>query len=534
MFASSYIPYHKTNSFTRIITDYLDADPRLRPFYEWPPTPEGLKNSIEKRKSFDTNREVLVSVLQEQYASVPSNEKVDFNIASLLSGDSFTITTAHQPNLFTGPLYFVYKILHVIRIAEQLNNEWSQYHFVPVYYMGSEDADIEELNHTYISGKKIEWKTDQQGAVGRMLVDNELQKLIAEMEGQLSVEPFGNEFIDLLKRCYAEGKTIQQSTFELVNELFGTYGLVVLIPDHPALKRSMINIFSDDIFNHKAIEIVAGTSAELGAHYDVQAHARDINLFYLQHNCRERIEEKGGRFFVLNTDIEFSKDELKNELENHPEKFSPNVILRGIFQEAILPGIAFIGGGGELAYWMQLKSLFENYKIPFPVLVLRNSFLVVSKKWNDKITRLGLEMEDLFRVEHDIMNLIVHKRSKNQVSLNGKFEKAEELFQSIQKQAEQVDPGLSQHVAAIRARSIKTLKELEKKMIRAEKRKFSEQQLQVGKLRETLFPKNGLQERKENISGFYAKWGKTFIEELYRSSLTLEQKFTILTASGSS
>ena len=231
---------------------------------------------------------------------------------------------------------------------------------------------------------------------------------------------------------------------------------------------------------------------------------------------------------MLNTDYSFSEEELKNELAEHPERFSPNVILRGLYQETILPNLAFVGGGGELAYWLQLKDLFEDYKVPYPVLVLRNSFLVIEDKWYDKMKKLGLELEDFFQPEDEIMKLIVQKYSEHKVKLNGNFERADELFEQIKEQAGAIDPTLSRHVAAIKSRSLKNLEELEKKMLRAEKRKFSDQLNQVQKIKTALFPNKGLQERVENISGFYANWGRSFIDELYKNSLTLEQKFTIL------
>ncbi|HEY0356459.1 MAG TPA: bacillithiol biosynthesis cysteine-adding enzyme BshC [Flavisolibacter sp.] len=534
MFAAKRISYQQTGAFTRIITDYLSGSDQLKSFYSHPPNTRGIEAAIEQRKNFPSNRDVLVKVLKEQYQDIETSQKVRSNIDSLLSQDSFTITTAHQPNLFTGPLYLIYKILHAIKLADSLGSNFPQYNFIPVYYLGSEDADFAELNHTYVRGKKLEWQTGQGGAVGRMLTDRNLTSLLQELKGQLGVEPFGNEIVSLMERCYSTGKSIQQATFEFLDEIFRDFGLVILIPDHDDLKRSMIPVFEDDIFHNKAVEIVERTSQRLGEHYNVQAHSRPINLFYLKEHIRERIEKKGEGFQVLNTGISFSPGELKKELLENPGRFSPNVIMRGLYQETILPNLAFIGGGGELAYWMQFKDLFEYYRVPFPVLILRNSFLIIEEKWLNRIHKLGLSEEELFFPENDIMNLIVERQSKNLTSLNGNFEKAEDLFRSIQVQAETIDPSLSQHVAAIRTRSLKTLQELEKKMLRAEKRKFSDQQGQVHKIKEVLFPNKGLQERVENISGFYARWGKSFINELYQHSLALEQEFVVLKESAGS
>jgi bacillithiol biosynthesis cysteine-adding enzyme BshC len=529
MFLTEHLTYSQTNAFSKIVADYLSSSENLKPFYSSLPTVAGIEKTIERKKQQPVNRNILVDVLKEQYQTVSTNDAVKKNIDALLSENTFTVCTAHQPNLFTGPLYFVYKVLHTIKLAAFLKEQLPQYNFVPVYYMGSEDADFAELNHTYVDGKKIEWNKEQKGAVGRMIVDQTLIQLINELEGQLSAEAHGKEVIDCLRRCYSEGKTIQTATFELVNELYGQWGLIVLIPDNAILKSQMIKVFEDDLFNNTSSKIVEKTSEKLGEHYTVQANPREINLFYLKDHIRERIEEKDRVFAILNTEISFTGEEIKKELQEHPERFSPNVILRGLYQETILPNLVFIGGGGETAYWLQLKDLFDNYKVVYPVLVLRNSFLVVEDKWNEKIKKLDLSIADFFKDENELMKMIVEKNSENQIALNGNFEKAEAFYEQIRMQAEAVDKTLSQYVNSIKIRSLKDLEELEKKMLRAEKRKFEEQQRQIQKIKEVLFPDNGLQERVENFSWFYAKWGKGFIEELLEKSLALEQEFTILT-----
>ncbi|MGZ3939019.1 MAG: bacillithiol biosynthesis cysteine-adding enzyme BshC [Flavisolibacter sp.] len=528
MFVSEHLSYSQTNSFSKIVSDYLNRSEDLKPFYSSPPDIEGVKETIERKKQQPVNRQMLVEVLNKQYESVRSSDAVKNNIQALSSGSTFTVCTAHQPNLFTGPLYFVYKVLHTIKLAAYLKEQLPEYHFVPVYYMGSEDADFAELNHTYVDGKKIEWNKEQKGAVGRMTVDKTLLQLIDELEGQLSTEPNGREVVDLLRRAYSEGKTIQSATFELVNELYGQWGLVVLIPDNAALKSQLIKVFEDDLFYNTSSEIVEKTSEALSKHYTVQANPREINLFYLKDHIRERIVEKDGGYSVLNTNIFFTPEEIKEELQQHPERFSPNVILRGLYQETILPNLVFIGGGGEMAYWLQLKNLFDHYKVVYPILVLRNSFLLLEDKWNQKIKKLELGVADLFRDENELMKLIVEKNSANNVSLNGNFEKAEAFYEQLRLHAETIDKTLSQYVSAIKSRSLKDLEELEKKMLRAEKRKFEDEQRQIQKIKEALFPNEGLQERVENFSWFYAKWGRNFMEELLKNSLAFEQEFTLL------
>ena len=318
---STRLPYRQTGVFSRIVVDYIDQAAELMSFVAHPPTINGIQKSIEIRKQFPTNREVLVRELKKQYAIVDLADSVQKNIEALLSPETFTITTAHQNNIFTGPLYFIYKILHVIKLADHLKKSLPECNFVPVYYIGSEDADLEELNHIYLDGEKLTWNTRQTGAVGRMKVDKELLKLIDSIEGQLAVLPNGEKAVSLVKDCYRLGEDIQTATFKIVNALFAHYGLIVLLPDNVYLKQQMVPIFEDDLLNQTASGIVEKTTVKLDELYKVQAHPRDINLFYLKDDIRERIEVREGKYEVLNSKIVFTKEELLTELRNHPENW---------------------------------------------------------------------------------------------------------------------------------------------------------------------------------------------------------------------
>lgn len=526
---SARLPYRQTGYFNKIVVDYIDQSPPLKPFFAFSPSLNGLQKAIDARKKFTTDREALVQELRKQYKAVYSHKLVEKNIDALLSPDTFTITTAHQNNIFTGPLYFIYKILHTIKLAEYCKNSLAPYNFVPVFYMGTEDADLEELNHIYLGGQKLVWNTKQTGAVGRMKIDKDFIRLIGMMEGQLAVQPFGKEIISLIRDCYKDGETVQAATFKFVHALFAEHGLVVLLPDNPQLKRQMIKIFEDDLFNQTASGIVENTAEKLqAAGYKLQVHPREINLFYLKDDKRERIVRQATGYKVQGTGLSFTGVALLKELKEHPDRFSPNVILRGLYQETILPNIAFVGGGGETSYWLQLKDMFDHYKVPFPALVLRNSFLIIEKKRRERISKTGFTAEDFFLPEQELMNRLVTRETKNEVKLNGSFPEMEQLYESFKKQAAAADASLARHVDALKVKTVERLQELEKKMLRAEKRKFADQQRQITAVKENLFPKNGLQERIENISYFYAKWGSDFIHQLCVHSLNLEQEFVII------
>jgi len=167
---AAHLPYRQTSHFNKIVLDYIDQADALKPFFQHPVSVKGIQGAIEARRKFNTDRKTLVAELQKQYARITAVGKITVNIESLLSENTFTVTTAHQNNIFTGPLYFIYKIVHAIKLAQQLKSLLPQYNFVPVFYIGSEDADLEELNHIWLGGEKLVWETKQGGTVGRMKV----------------------------------------------------------------------------------------------------------------------------------------------------------------------------------------------------------------------------------------------------------------------------------------------------------------------------------------------------------------------------
>lgn len=526
-FTADWISYNSTNAFSALAIDYLHEHTSLQPFYKHSPSLEGIGRAIEERKTFNTNRKNVVAALKTQYQALEVCEKVSFNIEKLADANTFTVCTAHQPNLFTGYLYFVYKIVHAIKLADELNAAYPQYYFVPVYYMGSEDNDLEELNHIYLNGDKLTWETNQTGAVGRMHTKG-LDSFIHRISGELSVLEHGQQLVELLKSCYCQSSSVQEGTLKFVNSLFENYGLLVLIADNTALKKEMTGVFEDDLFRHTPATIVTQTAELLAKKYHAQVNPRAINLFYMKDGMRERIIKNGEQFEINNTDIVFSATEISHELNTHPERFSPNVVLRGLFQEIILPNVAFIGGGSEIAYWLELKEMFAHYKVPYPVLLQRNSFLITEQKMSRLMEKLQLTAEDIFKDEALLLNNIVKARSSLQLTLEKETEQLAAFYNHIRLLTNQVDITLTQHVNALETKAEKALKNLEKKMLRAEKNKYAVQSAQLHKLKSGLFPNNTLQERVENILPYYARYGQSFIDMIYQHSPTFDKKFGVL------
>jgi bacillithiol biosynthesis cysteine-adding enzyme BshC len=525
----SYLSYRDTHSFSALVNDYLENKESLSEFYSFTPNLDGIRAAIEQRAAYPVNRPLLQQVLQQQYEQLPGIAAVRENIAALGSGTTFTITTAHQPNLLTGYLYFFYKILHAIRMAEALNEQFPQQHFVPVYYMGSEDNDLDELGQFRVGAQKFTWDANgQTGAVGRMSTQS-LKKLFADLYRYLG--PPGKN-LDALKKLietsYLQHKTIGEATRYLVHSLFGQYGLVIIDPDNAALKRSFLPVMQDDLLHHHALPVVSERSAALSETYKAQAFPRPINLFYLKDGIRERIEKSGENWVVLNTDIIFSESALLAELHGHPERFSPNVILRGLFQETILPDVCFIGGGSELAYWLQLKPLFEYYKVFYPVIFLRQSVQIVAPRAQELMQKLQLAEASVFLPDEELIR--AHLLEKNGLSWSASKEREQlhELVQQLMDKATAIDSTLEKSGAAVMARITHHVTTLEQKMYRAEKRKADVYLQRLEKLKQELFPGGGLQERVENFMPYYTEYGFELFDTVRKVIRPFSNTFLVL------
>ena len=527
----SYIPYKETNMFSKLIKDYLESKDFIKEFYAYTNDLNGVTEAITARQQFNTDRTLIQRVFTDAYAGVEASSAQLEHIAALTDNNTFTICTAHQPNIFSGYLYFIYKTAHVIALAQKFTQAFPDKRFVPVFYIGSEDNDLDELSKFKIHGKSFVWNTDQTGAVGRMKADKAVVKLIDEVESAVKHLPHAEALVAILRKAYALGNDMATGTFILLNELFKEYGLLVLQPDHVALKATMNAVFKDDLLQNSGERLVGETSLKLEAEYKLQVNPRTVNLFYLRDGIRNRIDKQGNIYTVDGTVIRFTEKELLQELNEYPDRFSPNVILRGIYQETILPNILFVGGGSEIAYWMQLKNLFEHYQVPFPMLVLRNSFMIMDENHAHKINDLGIAEVDLFKEETALANELVQRWSGQEISLRQEQIDSKELFQHLKNRAAEIDKTLVQHIHALEVGHLKKLDGLEKKMLKAERKKQAVQLQRIWKLKAELFPNHNLQERVENFMPYYAQHGQTFIQAILQHSLALEQEFGIIVVS---
>ena len=526
------ISYQNSGYFTQLIVDYLEEKLELRNLYNRFPNLENFKAQIaEKEINFNNNdtlnRQILVSELEKQYSTLKISNLTNENIQSLKNPKTFTITTGHQLNLFTGPLYFLYKIVSTINLCKQLKLEYPTYNFVPIYWMATEDHDFEEINYFNFKNKKIRWNVESFGPVGRLATKG-LEEVLELFTAELGTGTNADSIKNLFQKAYLEQDSLADATRFLANELFGNDGLVILDADNHELKKLFIPFAKEELLHQTSYQKVSETN-KLLSFYDIQVNPREINLFYIEDTVRERIVFEDGIYKINNTKLLFTEVEILVLLDTNPEKFSPNVILRPLYQEVILPNLCYIGGGGEIAYWLELKSNFESNKIIFPILLLRNSVLLTTDKQNAKADKLQLSWGDLFSNQQELFTQKTKEFSKFAIDFSEPKELLKKQFENLYSITLQTDKSFLGAVKAQEIKQIKGLENLEKRLLKAEKRVHAYELERIILLQNELFPNQSLQERKTNFSEFYLEFGNSFIDKIIQELKPLENNFTIIT-----
>ncbi|MCI4668505.1 MAG: bacillithiol biosynthesis cysteine-adding enzyme BshC [Bacteroidia bacterium] len=378
------IPTHR-----HIKDDYLSGHDPLKPFYSYAPVDPPFGQIISDKKFSLEKRKRLHQALSEQYEGYELPALLSKNLDLLLDENTYTVTTGHQLGLMGGPLFTVYKVLSTIVLTEKLKQSYPDYNFVPVFWIHTEDHDFEEINHYYKDfGEKLTYHGKFASATGWHILDKSIEGLIP---GNFTAE---------LRQAWQEGKSLANAYRTFYHELMGAYGLVILDASHPSLKISFKDVLKREIFEQMAFKAVGRTSEELEkAGYKLQIHPREINLFYLDEFGRNRLDFVNGKYVALDRDLSWTVEEMEGLIENHPERFSPNVSLRPLYQEIILPNLAYFGGWGELSYWVQLKGVFEAAGENFPLLLPRFSATLFPEELARDWTELGLKIEDVRKTQ---------------------------------------------------------------------------------------------------------------------------------------
>jgi bacillithiol synthase len=484
-------PYTDLNLVHGIAHDYLERTSDLKPFIHDFPSHAAVRRVAENRAKSFSHRAPLHAALMDQYHNIPNAEAALANIECLLDENTVTITTGHQICIGTGPLFVIYKIASVIAACRHLNEANQGIKYVPVFWMATEDHDLEEIAHFFRKGEKRFWQTQQTGPVGRMNTQG-INALFSDI-------PLPQQ--EWLTEAYSKA-TLAEATRSLIHQLFGDHGLIILDADHRSLKALFAPYMLQEIKEQKAREPLAKASEQLTAlGYSPQVSARDINLFWIEGHHRERLEPTiDGSFRTHVTGKVFSMAELEMHLHANPQCFSPNVILRPLYQEVILPNAAYIGGPGELAYWLQLKQVFHSFQVPMPIVILRNNALIVSSLVKDRIQKLGWQLSEFFTPVAEQEKRIVGELPQD--AFRNERDEIHRAFTRIHDVLGATDATLKATVWAEEKKALTGLDALEKKWHKAIRQKEETKLNQWSRIRKELFPDNHTQDRTTNLFDF--------------------------------
>ena len=526
-----YLDLNITNHLPKITTDYLNNKKNIKNLYNRSFNIKNFSKQIEeKKKNYDDDfRSIICDALTKNYKKIKNNSIQINAIKDLKKSNSFTVTTGHQLNLFTGPLYFFYKIIDTIKICEVLKSEYPKNTFFPIFWMASEDHDYKEIRFFNTNLKKFFWDISSDGTVGK-LKTNSLKKMFDELSNFFEKDNLNSKkIIELFKNSYLKNKNLSEATFHLVHELFGKYGLLILDADNGSLKKIILKEFISEIKKQNCFKSVNDSNESLRKqNFKPQVNPREINLFYINKNSRKRIFKIKNKYALTNSQINFKEEELIDEIINFPERFSPNVLLRTIYQEKILPNLAYVGGGSEIAYWLQLKNLFKLNKITYPILKVRSSVLLISKKNIRKCEKLNINVSDLFKSKSNLELHFLKQLDENILDLTKIKNLITKNFKDLYALSSKTDKSFLGALKAQEKKQINGILNLEKRLIKSEKKNKEDKLMRLKKIKEELFPNNSLQEREINFSEFYQYHGSEFIDILFANIDPFNNKFLVI------
>lgn len=471
----------------------------------------------------------LSAIIKNQYSSLQNiSNKTLRNIELIDKEKTITVVTGQQLGLLGGPLYTVYKIITAIRLANQLTERYDEFKFVPVFWLEGDDHDFNEVrsinlfdneNQVINIGYKEEINDDDaKQSIGKINFDEALNEFFGKFESSLRDSDFKNELVTKLKECYQVGKSFKQSFKELIYWLFDEYGLVMFDPQDSKVKTLLKPIFKKEVndFSLHTQKLIQ-TSAKLEELYHAQVKVKPVNLFYHTDDGRYSVEPVDDIFKLRRKRKQFTKDEILAEIETSPERFSPNVLLRPICQDYLLPTGFYIGGPSEIAYFAQVTPLYNFYNIEAPIIFPRSSATILEKNVASGLDKYDLSMNDIFLGLDELKEKVIASLSENNIEIA--FEEAskeiELTFDKIKENLFAIDKTLVDSSARYKDRIMSSIAELKSKAAKAQETKHETTIRQLTRLSNLLYPLGNLQEREINFTYFYNKYGKDFIRKVY-------------------
>src|SRR4030095_4278108 len=537
------VEYNKLPSFNNLFLDYLSVNEedfkKINPFFNahFRDNEEFFKVIDDKIHNYNSNRyfdkNVLIDILKRQNVSFSGDEHTAHNIELLKSDETFAIVTGQQVGLYTGPLYTILKTITIVKLAKSLKERFPQFNFIPVFWLESEDHDLDEANHVYLIDKQNElirvgFDPEASGdddtvkkntsPVGSIKFGEMINSINEQLRSSLLDTDFKDKLMDKITSCYKEGNDYKTAFARMMNDVFKEQGVVFIDPGDAEVKRLLIPVFEKEITSSPRLcESIITTSAELEKNYDLQVKPKVINIYYLHNDNRLLIEPRDGDKFALrNSKRRFEKDELLNALNEDPELFSPNVVLRPICQDYLLPTIAYAGGPGEISYFAQFKPAYKHYEITMPIIFPRASATIIEGKITKFMNNFNVKLEDIFH-HNFLVSKVVDKLSEVKIEdeISKYSDEMNKIFYDMRNMTVKVDQTLLAAIDNMKEKTKQNLEHFKTKLINAQAKKSEATTTQIDKVTNNIYPNHNLQERVINIAYFLNKYDDAFMKKLF-------------------
>ncbi|MCZ6819122.1 MAG: bacillithiol biosynthesis cysteine-adding enzyme BshC [Calditrichaeota bacterium] len=523
-------PMSQLPGVSALVSDYFDNFEKVAEFYNGDyRTPENFLHRSADIKTRDLPLGKLVPILKEQNqkygCGLATLEKIDW----LLERRACAVVTGQQTGLFGGPLLTIYKALTAIKLAARLSRTCEGC-YVPIFWLASDDHDFREVNHIYFQDKsnapaKLTYKANPAASripVSQIKLTEEIQALLTELDAATHPSEFKERVLAELADAYSAGTSFSDAFGKWLMALLKPFGLVIIDASDARIKTLGAALFEKEILeaSPSTQQAIAASKklVQRNYHNQVQLTNGFLNLFYAEEE-RNSIQMENGKFIIKNSGKSLQREELQKKLHEHPEHFSPNVLLRPLFQDALLPTIAYVAGPAEAAYYAQMKGIYAAFDIPMPIIYPRKSLTLREPRIEKVLDNYGLKVEDFWGNVETLITRIARAQLPGQ--LEKKIEHTRLNLETNLKRLEDViaefDPTLVDFVKSTRGRFENQLQGLEKKILQAFKKRNDVIRQQLYKAHNSLYPNNHLQERELNIVPYLFKHGFNFIDQLYEA-----------------
>jgi len=537
-----FIPTKRLPHLSRLADDYFHDFGKVREFFDGDfRDAAAYERQTERTRARRIPRDELAAILREQNQSYGCGPRTLGHIESMEREQACAVVTGQQAGLFSGPLYTIYKALTAIKLAERLSRNGPG-KCVPVFWLASDDHDLAEIDHIVLLDKdnRLEEVRCRMPSgklkvpASALVLPPEIADCLRRLADLTQESEFKADIIAALSEAYRPGRGWVEAFARWMTRLFQSHGLIFIDASHPCLKEMGAEVFYREITEESAATppalVASQRLRDAGYEIQIHLHAGILNIFYAE-RARRSVQWDGHAFEIKDPRETRSKEDLLALAKEKPFLFSPNVLLRSIYQDTLLPTVAYVGGPGEIAYFAQMKGVYEKFGLPMPVIYPRKSLTVVERKIDRILAKYHLEIPDLWGGADGIIRSLgesgVPKSLGEGLSLTASH--LEQDFEPLIQDVAAFEPTLKESALLARGKMVQQLQFLEKKIVRAAKKQNDIAVGQIRKAGDHLYPNGHLQERVFNIVPYLLKYGPAFVDKLAEAINIDEYDHQILT-----